>query len=282
MRWCCRVTGLARETYLARQASDQATGLRQLFAADAVRVVALLGSQSQSVSAALAVALAGQGHKVLLVDEQLCAGTTHPLLDSELRSDIGSVLRGKKSLKEILLSVAGITLMPADTEYLTNNTEAARLQLLDAFHTLGIGFDFVIVHAAPDIQHHGVGFALAASEVIVLCDESDHGITVAYRHIKTLTRMGGDRHFMMMFRGGNESAAKQLFHKLTSVCGRYLGLKPDFACVLPTDRYSAAQVLEMYALDMAHWPVPEEGDGRRFEVFMCRLLSATGSNLTAA
>lgn len=237
MRWCCRVTGLVREICLARQASDQATGLRQLFAADAVRVVALLGSQSQSVSAALAVALAGQGNKVLLVDEQLCAGTTHPLLDGLLGADIGAVLRGNKSLKEILLSVAGITLMPADTECLSHNSEVARLQLLDSFHALGVGFDFVIIHAAPDIQHHGVGFTLAASEVIVLCDESDHGITVAYRHIKTLTRMGGERHFMMIFRGGNESAAKQLFHKLTSVCRRYLGLKPDFACVLPTDRF---------------------------------------------
>jgi len=267
---------------LARQGPDQAAGLRQLFAADAVRVVALLGSQSQSVAAALAVALAGQGGKVLLVDEQLCAGTTHPLLDGVLDVDIGSVLRGKKNLKDILLTVAGVTLMPADTERLSHNTEASRLRLLDSFHALGIGFDFVIIHAAPDIQRHGVGFALAASEVIVLCDESDQGITVAYRHIKTLTRMGGDRHFMMMFRGGNEAIAKSLFHKLTSVCSRYLNLKPDFACVLPTDRFSAAQTLEMYALDMTHWPVPEEGDGRRFEVFMCRLLSATGSNLTAA
>lgn len=267
---------------MARQAADQATGLRQLFAADAVRVVALLGNQSQSVAAALAVALAGQGSKVLLVDEQLCAGTTHPLLDRVLSADVGHVLRGKKNLSDTVLSVAGITLMPADTERTAHNTEAARVQLLDAFHALAVRFDFVIIHAAPDVRHQGVGFALAASEVIVLCDESDHGITVAYRHIKTLTSMGGERHFMMMFRGGNEPVAKNLFHKLSAVCRRYLNLRLDFACVLPTNRFAAAQTLEMYALDMTHWPALEEGDDSRFEVFMCRLLSTTGSNLTAA
>lgn len=267
---------------MARPVADQATGLRQLFAADAVRVVALLGSQSQSVSAALAVALAGQGKKVLLVDEQLCAGTTHPLLEGVLSADVGHVLSGKKTLQEIMFSVTGVTLMSADTEKLSHNTEAARVQLLDAFHSLAVGFDFVVIHGAPDIQHHGIGFALAASEVIVICDETDQGITTAYRHIKTLMKMSDDRHFMMMFRGGNESMAKRLFHKLSSVCSRYLRLKPDFACVLPVDRLSAAQVLEMFALDMTHWPIPEDGDSSRFEVFMCRLLSAAGSNLTAA
>lgn len=267
---------------MTRQIADQAAGLRQLFVADAVRVVALLGSKSQSVAAALAVALAGQDNKVLLVDEQLCSGTTHPLLEGTLKTDIGHVLRGKKTLAEVIIPTAGIALLPADTEHTSHNTEATRIRLLDDFHSIATRFDFVVIHAAPDIQRHGVGFALAAAEVIVLCDESDQGITAAYRHIKTLTKIGGERHFMMMFRGGNKYIAKGLFHKLTLVCRRYLNLKPDFACVLPAGHLAAAQTLERFALDMTHWPVAEEGDEGRFEMFMCRLLSATSSNMTAA
>lgn len=259
--------------------ADQATGLRQLFAAEAVRVVALIGSQSQSVAAALAMALVAQDKKVLLVDEALCATTEHPLLEQPLGWDVGDVLRDKKALDEVIVSVAGLALMPADTEHLGRNLDAARIQLLDNFHALVVGFDCVIIHAASDLQHHGLGFALAAAEVIVLCDESDHGITEAYRHIKTLNRMGDDRHFTMIFRGGNEAKAKSLFHKLTAVCDRYLALKPDFACVLPTNRLKAARTLEMFAVDMMHWPL--QNDDNRFEAFMCRLLSTTGSNLTA-
>ncbi|MCE9633667.1 MAG: hypothetical protein K8Q92_05735 [Methylophilales bacterium] len=259
--------------------TDQATGLRQLFAAEAVRVVALVGSQSQSVATALAMSLVDQDRKVLLVDEALCATTSHPLLEQPLGWDVGDVLRGKKALDEVIVSVAGVALMPADTEHLGRNLEAARIQLLDTFHALVVGFDCVIIHAASDLQRHGLGFALAATEVIVLCDESDHGITEAYRHMKTLNRMDDDRHFMMMFRGGNEAKAKFLFHKLTAVCDRYLELKPDFACVLPTNRLKAARTLEMFAVDMMHWPL--QNDSNRFDAFMCRLLSATGSNLTA-
>jgi MinD-like ATPase involved in chromosome partitioning or flagellar assembly len=265
---------------LSKAALDQATGLRQLFAAEAVRVVALVGSQSQSVAAALAVALAVQDKKVLLVDEALCATTSHPFLEAPLGWDVGDVLRGKKDLNEVLLSVAGVTLMPADTEHLGRSLDAARVEFLDTFHALVVGFDCVIIHAGSDLQRHGIGFALAAAEVIVLCDESDHGITEAYKHIKTLNRVGDDRHFMMMFRGGNEAMAKSLFHKLTAVCDRYLELKLDFACVLPTNRLTAARTLEMFAVDMLHSPLQNSGNG--FDAFMCRLLSTTGNNLTAA
>jgi flagellar biosynthesis protein FlhG len=265
---------------LARALADQATGLRQLFAAEAVRVIALVGSQSQAVAAALAVALAALDKKVLLVDEALCATVTHPLLEAPLGWDAGDVLRGKKSLDEAIVTVAGVALMPADTERLGRSLDAARVHLLDDFHALVVGFDYVVIHAASDLTRHGLGFALAAPEVVVLCDESDYGITEAYRHIKTLYRMSDNRHFMMMFRGGNEAKSKSLFHKLTAVCDRYLELKPDFACVLPVNRLAAARTLEMFAVDMMHWPL--QNDDNRFEAFMCRLLSATGSKLTAA
>jgi flagellar biosynthesis protein FlhG len=266
---------------LARVSNDQAQGLRQLFAAEEVRVVALTGRHSQSVAAALALALTAQNNKVMLVDEELCAGGEHPLLGSSVTTDVGQVLRGKKELHDIALSAAGITLLPADTVRIERNMEAARLELIDAFHAFAVGFDFVVIHAAPDLQRHGLGFALAAPEVIVLCDGSEDGITHAYRHIKTLTRMGGERHFMMLFRGVSESTAKTMFHKLAAVCHRYLKLKLDFCCVLSADSMAAAEMLEMLALDMMHSPAPSVENGSRFDIFMCRLLNTTSSSLAA-
>ena len=126
---------------------------------------------------------------MLLVDEALCANIVHPLLEEPFGWDVGDVLKGKRTLKDSLVSISGVTIMPADTEHLDRSLEAARIQLIDSFYTLAIGFDCVVIHAASDLQRHGIGFALAASEMIVLCDESDHGITQAYRHIKTLKRI---------------------------------------------------------------------------------------------
>ena len=265
---------------MARQLADQAAGLRKLFTPGAVRVVALVGVESQSVAAALALSLTQQSKTVLLVDEQLCAKIPHPLIKKKPRLDIGHVLQGKADLKDVFLSgLSDVVLMPANTELALNYTEAAKLQLLDSFHALASKFDFVIIHAASDIRRHGVGFSLAASEVIVVCDEHDQGITAAYRQIKMLAQMQGERHYMLMIRGGNEHIAKGLFHKLSMVCWKYLRLKPDFACVLPANPFSAACVVGMYAIDMMHWPLSD--DGKQFDIFMCRLLSAIGSNLAA-
>lgn len=275
-------TGPVLETCLAKSLDDQAAGLRRIFAAETVRVIALVGGKSTTISTALAIALAGQGKKVLLVDEQMFAGKSHPLMGKPFSADINDVLKGKKSLREIVRNIAEISLLPGVADGMAEDTGAGRVGLLDAFHELAIGFDFVIVNAS-DTQYRGVGFSLAASEVMVLCDESDEGIMSAYRQMKVLTQLGGDRRFMMMFHGEGGAFAKRLFHKLTQVCKKYLKLMPEFAGVLPKDQLLAVQMLEMVALDMMHWPVPGEGDTSRFEVFMCRLLTAKGnSNLAAA
>ena len=268
--------------FLARSAIDQAEGLRRMFAADAAHMVALLGEDDgQDISAALAVALAGQGKKVLLLDEQLRVGEPHPLLTASVCHDIGAVLRDEKSLQEIVLPVAGIKLLPAGIAGVTHAAAAARIRLLTAFHALAGMFDVVLIHVAPVAQRRGFGFALAAPEVIVLCHGTTTGITAAYRQIKMMASAAGGRHFHLMFRGVDGNLAKILFRNLAGVCRQHLNLMPDFAGVLPMERLDAADALEALAADMANWPLSQRDDSR-FEAFMRRLLSATGSHKPTA
>lgn len=263
---------------MAKVTIDQATGLRKLLERSAVRVVALVGAQSASLASALAVALVGQGQRVLLLDEQLSAGDRHFLLREPLNADVGSVLQGKMGLKDISMQVAGLTIVPADTDLNINGFELERLRMLEDFHQLASGFDFVVINAGLDIQRDGIGFALAAPEVVVVTDSSEFGITEAYRHIKLFGRIVGmDRHFLVMIRGASESYAKRLYYTLARVCRRYLGFVPAFLCVVSPDSYSAAHTLETMALDLIHTPVAKEGELRRFDVFMCRLLGVRGT-----
>lgn len=261
---------------------DQAEGLRRLFAADVAHMVALLGEDGQDISAALAVALAGQGKKVLLLDEQLLAGDTHPLDRLPVSYDIGAVLSGEKSLQEIVRPVAGVTLLPAGLTRSLHGIDQARVRLLAAFHALAGMFDIVLIHASVAHQRRGIGFALAAPEVIALCAGTSDGIKLAYAHIKAMDRVKGRRHFRLIFRDVDASLAKKLFRNLAAVCRQHLGFMPDDAGVLPADQAAAADALEILARDMALWPLPERDDSR-FEAFMRRLLNATGSrSLTTA
>lgn len=266
---------------MTRSATDQAEGLRRMFATDATHMVALVGDDAQDISAALAVALAGQGRKVLLLDEQLGSGDAHPLTILPVQHDIGAVVRGEKSLQEIVLPVAGITLLPAAVNRDIHGADAARIRLLAGFHAIASLFDVVLVHSAPTAQRRSLGFALAAPEVLALCDGTNAGITASYSQIKLIARAPGKRHFRLMFRGTEISMAKVLFRNLAGVCRQHLQLMPDFAGVFPLDPKAAADAMEALAVDMAQWPVVERDDSR-FEAFMRRLLNATSARRTAA
>lgn len=264
------------------RAADQAEGLRRMFAADATHMVALVGDEAQDISAALAVALAGQGRKVLLLDEQLGRGDTHPLATLPIDHDISAVVRGEKSLQEIVLPVAGISLLPAAASRDLQGADAARVRLLAGFHALSSLFDVVLVHsAAQTAQRRGLGFALAAPEVLTLCDGSSAGITASYGQIKLMARAPGKRRFHLMFRSVEAPLAKVLFRNLSAVCRQHLHLMPDFAGTFPLDQSAAADAMELLAADMAHWPVLERDDSR-FEAFMRRLLHATSTRRTAS
>jgi flagellar biosynthesis protein FlhG len=258
---------------LARSVIDQAEGLRRMFATDAVHMVAVLGDEGQDISAGLAVALAGQGKKVLLLDEQLQAEQTHPLLALPVHHDICAALRGGLSLQEIALPVAGITLLPAGISRTMRRDDAARVRLLANFHALAGMYDIVLIHAAPSLPRRSFGFALAASEVIVLCAGTSAGITSAYSHIKMMAQTAGERRFRLMFRAVEEPLARILYRNLAGVCRQHLNLVPDYAGVLPGEQQSAADALEVLAQSMASWPLPGRDDSR-FEAFMRRLLNA--------
>jgi MinD-like ATPase involved in chromosome partitioning or flagellar assembly len=260
-----------------RTVIDQAEGLRRMFAADAAHMVAMLGDDQDDIAAALAVALCGRGKKVLLLDEALRAGDSHALLSTFVRHDLSSVLRSEKSLQEIAIPTAGVTLLPAGITRSVQNADAARVRLLAAFHALIGMFDVVLIHAASSaLNRPSFGFALAAPEVIVLCKGTSEGITAAYTQIKMTAGTPGDRHFRLLFQGTDEVMAKILFRNLAAVCRQHLKLMPDFAGVLPEQRLAAADALEVLAVGMAEWPLPERDDSR-FEAFMRRLLTVTGS-----
>lgn len=259
---------------MKRNAVDQAEGLRRMFSADAAHMVALLGDEESEVSIGLALALAGQGKKVLLLDEELHAGDSHMLLPSIVRHDLGHALGGDKSLQEIALATSGITLLPAG-HHRTLVKDSARVRVLAAFHALVGIYDVILIRAAASRAHFG--FALGAPEALVLCNGTSSGITAAYTRIKTSSQAPGKRHFRLLFRGVDAPMADVLFRNLAGVCRQHLGLMPDLAGVVPGENRAAADALEALAVEIAEWPRPERDDSR-FEAFMRRLLSVTGTS----
>lgn len=100
--------------------TDQASGLRQMVKPRPIRVIAVTGGKGgvgkTNVSINLAVALADMGKRVMILDADLGLANIDIALGLHPEYDLSHVLRGERSLSEVVLEgPAGVRVVPASS-----------------------------------------------------------------------------------------------------------------------------------------------------------------------
>lgn len=269
---------MTQEAILPRLAPDQAEGLRRLFVEDVRRMIALVScgdrQQGADLLAHLAAMLAGQGNRVLMLDESLSAGKPHVAFSVTPEHDLDDVLNEALEIERAITSTASRVDLIAGggrARTLTQPRMEARIGLVNAFYRLAGQYDVVLVNAGSDSIQSRPSFAWACQDVIVLCHEHPDSVTQAYAQIKTL-HQAGERRFHLLFSGADEAVAQALFRRVATVSRRHLQLMPTYLGVLSaTGRLSAEVAGQVLA-----WPLPEHQAGH-FPALMRRLLRASHS-----
>jgi flagellar biosynthesis protein FlhG len=256
---------------------NQAWGLTHLFPALAARgdagtatpavprprcrTIAVAGGKGgvgkSAVAVNLAMALAIDGRKVVLLDADLGLANVDVLLGLSPTRHIGHLLDGGCRLEELLVPAPhGLQVVPAGsgTRRLAQLGNDGHAAVIRAFDTLSPAPDFLLVDTAAGVSDGVAMFAAAADEVVlVVCDEPA-SLTDAYALIKVLSRDFGVRRFRMvanMVRNAGE--ARQLHAKLARVSDRFLDVVIDFAGMVPHDEYLRRAVRRQSAVVDA-WP----------------------------
>lgn len=275
---------------------DQAAGLRRLLGGHHLRVVTFLAAaagvgKTQAVGG-LAAALAGQGRKVLVVDENADADGVAAAFGKRTRADLLDVIAGRCRLDEALLAVApGVQVLAAARAAgeLDQLSAMQREALFAAVGKLAAPPDVVLVDASHD---HPLGcspFALATPETVITLSAQASSITSAYGLIKQVSQRFGRRRFRVMInRAKSVADAEQIYANLARVAGQRGVAALDLAAVLPADeamqaaarlarpvvdafpQSPAACALRHLAAEMLHWPCEEDPEG--FEQLMRQLL----------
>lgn len=208
---------------------DQATGLRRLFARDALHVVSVRGAgdcRATSVTIDLAVALAALGHRPLIID--LEHGHVAATLGMKPRYELAHVLCGDKALADVLLKdKSGVAVLPAMQETALSGSWKRMLSdlLRDARQTFNVWL----------INGGNVPVADADSPLVVIEPTRD-AITDAYSQIKALARMHGQREFRIVVdRATSESAARSVYASIAETSRRFLSARVDYCGYLPRD-----------------------------------------------
>lgn len=236
--------------------NDQAAGLRRLLGRRHARVVTT-ASGSAGVGKTtfvlnLAAAMAHEGDKVLLVDENAGIGNINDVLGLRARFDLAHALCGDRVLDEVLVEAgAGIQVLPAtrlrsDLVRLDRAGHAVR-----GIGQLGRSADTVLVDTATGAMSRFVASAVGVADVVVVVSVGATAITQGYALIKLLARQfGGSGFRVAVMRARSEDEAHTVFDNLARVAAQRLELKLDFLGFVPHDPYvKRARELRRTVLD---------------------------------
>ncbi len=262
-----------------------------------VQVVAVTGGKGgvgkSNVSVNLAVNLAQQGRKVVLLDADLGLANIDVLLGITASKNLADVLDGKCELRDIMVDgPAGIKIIPASSgaRHMANMGEQEHAGIISAFSDFEDELDTLIIDTAAGISHTVMSFVRAAQEaLVVVCDEPT-SVTDAYALIKLLHRESHlDRFRILANMVKTPQEGQQLFNKLAKVTERFLDVSLQYVGAVPQDDHvrkavqrqkavcelypksKAAQAYRQLANKVATWPLPQNPKGS-LEFFVERLI----------
>ncbi|WP_108649744.1 MinD/ParA family protein [Dongshaea marina] len=263
-----------------------------------VKVIAVTGGKGgvgkTSVTLNMAIAMASQGVRVMVLDADLGLANVDVMLGVRAKHNLSHVLSGECSLDEIIVhGPQGVMIIPATsgTQSMVELSPAEHGGLIRAFSEMETPIDVLLVDTAAGISDMVLSFAKAAQDVLmVVCDEPT-SITDAYALIKILTREYGLYRFRVvvnMVRSLREG--QDVFSKLTRVTDRFLDVTLELVACIPFDNNVRQSIRKQKAIIEAFpkspaslavraladkaclWPVPSQPGGH-LEFFIESLLN---------
>lgn len=230
--------------------SDQASRLRRL-AQDqrpeaplfGARVVAITsgkgGVGKTNVVAGLALALAGQGQRVIVMDADFGLANLDILLGLSPKYTLEHVLRGEKVLEEILLEgPAGIRIIPASSgiQELTRLDTMSELRLVQGLQRVAETADWLLIDTAAGIHDSVLKLLMAAQEVILVTTPEPTSLVDAYAMVKVLhLREAAKPLWLLVNNGQSADEAQETIDQLQAATDRFLGKQIKVLGMIPSD-----------------------------------------------
>ncbi len=290
----------------ANNGGGQAAGLKQAVVRQPVRVIAVTsgkgGVGKTNVSANLALSMAMNGHRVMLMDADMGLANLDVVMGLQPKRNLSHVLAGQCDLEDVIVpGPMGMYVIPAASGVRKMATLSSQetAGLIHAFSTLQTPFDILIVDTAAGIHDYVTAFCLAAQEVLmVVCDEPA-SITDAYALCKLLSRDFNLRRFRLLAnRVQSFAQGRELYNKVTRVTDKFLDVVIDFVGAIPEDPMireavqSQQLVVEKFpsarssisfrrlASDAENWPGRQQAQGQ-LQFFFERLVQAQTDTVEA-
>lgn len=200
------------------------------------------GVGKSQIVASLAVALAQEGRRALLVDADVGCGNLDVLLGLRPAFDMRAVLRGERKAEEILCHATfgelklDVLPAPAANRQGSELTPAEQLGVIDAVSAVGRDYEVVLIDTGAGVSRNPMLFGAAADRVLVVTTPEPTALRDAYAAIKVLHQAHRiDRFELVVNQAQGPQDGKRVYAQLLAVIGEFLPVELGLLGVLPED-----------------------------------------------
>ncbi|GIV02862.1 MAG: ATPase [Fimbriimonadales bacterium] len=191
------------------------------------------GVGKTNISSNLAIALAQQGHRVVVMDADLGLANLDVVLGTRAACTLQHVCSGEKRLREILTDgPGGIRFIAGGSgvQELINLTGNELEQFLAELAELESETDFLIFDTGAGVDESVMTFALAADEVLLVTTPDPASITDAYATAKLIFANKPSALIRVVLNMvADEAHAQSVFARLQAIARQFLGKKLHLA-----------------------------------------------------
>ncbi|MEJ2040071.1 MAG: MinD/ParA family protein [Desulfosarcinaceae bacterium] len=190
------------------------------------------GVGKTNIVANLGYSLSRYGKKVLIFDADLGLGNLDVLLGIAPQFNLSHVVRGEKTLDEVVVSGPGrLKILPAASgiQEMTSLNLQERQRVFSQLQTYVQNFDIMLIDTAAGISSNVLYFNVNADEILVVATPEPTSITDAYAMMKVLSVKYGTDDFKLVVNAvASEREADDVFNQISLVAGRFLDISIDY------------------------------------------------------
>jgi flagellar biosynthesis protein FlhG len=187
----------------------------------------------------LAITLAQQDKKVLILDGDLGMANVDIMFGKQVHKNIMSVLNGEAPLMESIAELhPNIYLLSGGSgiKELQKINDYQRQLLLDQVANLPIHFDYLLIDTAPGIDDNVLYLNSCAHERNIIVTPDPASLTDSYALIKVLHKTYKLNRFSIIANFvRDESEGLALYKRMSDVCEKFLNVSLDYKGSIPMD-----------------------------------------------
>ena len=232
--------------------NDQANRLRALARSQtpeptlfSSRVMAIAsgkgGVGKTNVVAGLAMSLAQQGQRVVVLDADFGLANLDILLGLTPEFTLEHVLRGENLMEEILLDGPfGIRIIPASSgvQELTRLDASAELRLIQGLQRISAESDWLLIDTAAGIHDSVIKLLMAAQEVLLVTTPEPTALVDAYAMVKVVHLRDPHKPLWLLINNSqSQEEAEETIEQLQAATHRFLDRELHVLGMLPADPF---------------------------------------------